>query len=54
VYDKALTGLGPAAGFGVLLPHTGLAVSLVWVFLAAFALLAAGLAFIRVVPRRHG
>lgn len=39
----------PALAAGATLPFTGF--SLVWYVLAAFALLAAGLAILRVIPR---
>lgn len=50
MYDKAVTGLGPTVGIGTL-AHTGLDV--VWLALAAFALIAAGMALLRTVPRRQ-
>lgn len=48
MYDKGITTLGAAAGAGAL-PFTGL--NVIWLLLAAFALVAAGLAILRVVPK---
>jgi hypothetical protein len=50
MYDKAITGLGPTIGIGTL-AYTG--VDLVWLALGGFALVAAGLAILRTVPRRQ-
>jgi hypothetical protein len=45
---------GSAAGGGVL-AATGLATgNLLWAFLAAFALIALGMAVMRTIPRREG
>jgi hypothetical protein len=45
-------GATAAAGSGAALAATGL--NVVWLLLAAFALLGAGLALLRIVPRREG
>jgi hypothetical protein len=50
MYDKAVTGLGPTVGIGTL-AYTG--VDLIWLALAGFALVAAGMAILRTVPRRQ-
>jgi LPXTG-motif cell wall-anchored protein len=52
MYDKGTAVLGTSVGAGVaggMLPHTG--IDLLWLVLGAFALIAAGLAVWRVVPR---
>lgn len=49
MYDKALTG-GSAATLAAL-PVTGF--SVLWFVIAGFALLMAGGALLRIVPRRH-
>lgn len=49
MYQKAAAGLG--AGGGALLPFTG--GNVVYLVLAAFALLAAGAAMLRVMPKRR-
>lgn len=46
----AVAGSGVVAGTG--LAMTGL--NVMWLLLAAFALVAAGAAFLRLVPRREG
>jgi len=54
VYDKGTAVLGTSIGAGVaggMLPHTG--IDLFWMLLGAFALIAAGLAIWRVVPRQE-
>ena len=48
MYDKALGGIGTTAAAGTL-AYTGAAV--VWYFLAAFALVAAGMALLRAFPK---
>jgi hypothetical protein len=45
-------GATAAAGGGAALAVTGL--NVVWIMLAAFALLGAGLALLRIVPRPEG
>jgi hypothetical protein len=45
-------GVTAAAGGGAALAATGL--NVVWILLGAFALLGAGLALLRMVPRRQG
>ena len=56
MYSKT-TISGPALGGGALggaaLPFTGLSFSLLWAVLAAFALLSAGGALLRVAPSVH-
>ena len=49
MYDKALLGSG-AASLAVL-PHTGFGV--VWLLVAAFALLMTGGALLRIIPRHE-
>jgi len=44
--------MAAAGGGGVALAATGL--NVVWLLLAGFALLGAGLALLRIVPRRQG
>jgi LPXTG-motif cell wall-anchored protein len=54
MYDKGTAVLGTSIGAtvaGGMLPHTG--IDLLWLLLGAFALIAAGLAIWRVVPRRE-
>ncbi|MBA2389637.1 MAG: hypothetical protein H0V67_05210 [Geodermatophilaceae bacterium] len=48
MYNNPVAALGTAGGVGFL-PYTGLELS--WLLLAAFALVAAGLAVMRIVPR---
>ncbi len=50
MYDKGIAGVGAGGGVGAL-AYTG--VDLVWLLLAAFALLAAGMAILRILPRPH-
>jgi LPXTG-motif cell wall-anchored protein len=50
VYDKALASSGAATMAA--LPLTGF--SMIWFVIAAFALLMAGGALLRIAPRRHG
>ncbi len=51
MYQKAGTIGGTAiGGTGALLPTTG--INMVWLVLAAFTLVATGLAVLRLVPRR--
>ena len=50
MYDKAISGLGSTIGIGTL-AYTG--VDLVWLALGGFALVAAGMAVLRTVPRRQ-
>ena len=50
MYDKALASSGAATL--ATLPVTGF--SIVWFLIAAFALLMAGGALLRIIPRRHG
>jgi hypothetical protein len=50
MYDKAISGLGSTIGIGTL-AYTGL--NVVWLALAGFALIAAGMAVLRTVPRRQ-
>ena len=50
MYDKAISGLGSTIGIGTL-AHTG--VDVVWLGLGGFALVAAGMAVLRTVPRRQ-
>ncbi len=50
MYDKAISGLGSTIGIGTL-AYTGLDV--VWLALGGFALIAAGMAIMRTIPRRH-
>lgn len=50
MYDKALASSGAATMAA--LPVTGF--SMIWFVIAAFALLMAGGALLRIVPRRHG
>jgi hypothetical protein len=47
-------GAGPAAGAGGGLAVTGLAADTLWMFLAAFALIALGAALWRMAPRKEG
>ena len=49
MYDKSMASLGATAGFG--LPVA--ASDYLWLFLGGFALLAAGLAFLRILPRKR-
>lgn len=51
MYDKGAAVLGTSIGVGML-PHTG--IDLLWLLLGAFALIAAGTAMFRIVPRRQG
>jgi hypothetical protein len=50
MYDKGLSGLGSLLGAGAL---SQIGVSLMWALLGGFALLAAGQAFSRTLPRQH-
>jgi len=52
VYSKTSLS-GPLLGGGASLPFTGLSFSLMWAVLAAFALLSAGGALLRVAPSLH-
>ena len=54
MYDKGTAVLGTSVGATAaagMLPHTG--IDLLWLLLASFALIAAGLAIWRVVPRHE-
>jgi hypothetical protein len=51
MYDKVILGGGTAATGGAL-AVTGMPV--VWMVLAAFALLAVGTAMLRIMPRKQG
>jgi hypothetical protein len=46
-----VAGATGAVGAAATLPFTGL--NLIWVLLAGFALIAAGIAILRVIPRKH-
>lgn len=52
MYSKTAIS-GPLLGAGGVLPFTGLSFSLMWAVLAAFALLSAGGALLRVAPSLH-
>ena len=52
MYGKA-TLSGPLMSGGAALPFTGLSFSLLWFLLAAFAMLSAGGALLRVAPSLH-
>ena len=52
MYGKA-TISGPLMSGGAALPFTGLSFSLLWLLLAAFALMSAGGALLRVAPSLH-
>jgi hypothetical protein len=57
MYGQTVGVAGTASTVGAVstaatLPFTGL--SLIWVLLAGFALIAAGTAIVRVIPRKHG
>ncbi|MFC1403242.1 MULTISPECIES: hypothetical protein [Streptacidiphilus] len=51
MYNKVASGVGASSAGGATLATTG--TNLMWLFLAAFALLAVGTAVLRIVPRRR-
>jgi LPXTG-motif cell wall-anchored protein len=56
MYDKGTAVLGTSIGAtaaGGMLPQTGIGIDLLWLLLGAFALIAAGLAMWRLVPRQE-
>lgn len=52
MYSNA-TFSGPLVAGSAVLPFTGLGVNLVWLVLAAFALICAGGALLRIAPSLH-
>ncbi len=50
MYDKGIAGMGSAVATGA---FSQVGTEIMWVFLGGFALFAAGLAFLRTLPRQQ-